>query len=103
MNQQHTPGPWKVKEHATSCDVRGHDLTVVCGVTMRANAAEEAANARLIAAAPDLLAACKSLTEELDRLAAAVYGEHRGDAAALIWGRAAIASAVIAKAEGRED
>lgn len=56
----HTPGPWGVGEKrgvwvgpVVMADSRGRGVAFVCG--------ESDANARLIAAAPDLLAACEEL------------------------------------------
>lgn len=59
----HTPGPWLIEPKAA----RGlwlHDSNgeFIALATKRDDAAEEDANARLIAAAPDLLAALKQLT-----------------------------------------
>lgn len=59
-NTQHTPGPWMAlepessEEHWEIEDGFGHTATVY------GDDAEAEANARLIAAAPDLLAACKA-------------------------------------------
>ena len=52
---EHTPGPWRVKYHESSPDqiaavVSDHDL--ICAMSINGNA-----NAHLIAAAPELLAA----------------------------------------------
>lgn len=60
----HTPGPWEVAmpgevdEHYAVLDGFGHTASVY-GYPEEASAA--LANARLIAAAPDLLAACEEL------------------------------------------
>ena len=55
LDAEHTPGPWRVKYHESSPDqiaavVSDHDL--ICAMPIDGNA-----NARLIAAAPELLAA----------------------------------------------
>ena len=59
----HTPGPWTI-EQATPppclC-IRGSDQSIV------ATLFSGEANARLIAAVPDLLAACLRIRERLDR------------------------------------
>ncbi len=66
--ETHTPGPWRVRGTNfgyTNCDVLGPphpdggDYAPIC----RANSE---ANARLIAAAPELLAACKELVQSLE-------------------------------------
>ncbi len=69
MSAQHTKGPWRVAKrfpHQAFFEVEhqnkapGAASLVVARVTCRASWAEEQeANARLIAAAPDLLAACQ--------------------------------------------
>jgi len=68
MNK-HTPGPWKVANKTYPfvyaidpvCDVNRFDLLINGGCTSsgRTKPEELMANARLIAAAPDLLEACK--------------------------------------------
>jgi hypothetical protein len=68
MDETHTPGPWRVRGTNfgyTNCDVLGPphpdggDYAPIC----RANSE---ANARLIAAAPELLEACKELVQSLE-------------------------------------
>lgn len=65
MGQNHTPGPWTIKQATSSAmvSVYAGGLNVAC--TGSANVEEDNAhaNARLIAAAPDLLAIVKA---ELD-------------------------------------
>lgn len=69
MSSKHTPGPWAVHDHPTDPNQFGHHVTTVDGLTIcsvtyqlpsgTAHGVEEAtrvANARLIAAAPELLA-----------------------------------------------
>ena len=67
MSAQHTPGPWKaihnlIYRERFSSPVEG--MTSIARVHLRPRArvlnATEEANARLIAAAPDLLAACET-------------------------------------------
>ena len=77
----HTPGPWEMGRHATpeSCpqfgvyaeNGNGRDLAhvVSAGTTRHA---ETEANARLIAAAPEMLQALKNAREWLDELAGLV-------------------------------
>lgn len=72
----HTPAPWRIEgtERFYSGDmpnvvmgpIGGDPIAVVCDFNRYDRNAEQEANARLIAAAPELLAACK---------AAAVLGE----------------------------
>lgn len=62
MNTPHTPGPWNIshgrvssRAHQTSKDLR---LTVIADLDMENDPhGEQEANARLIAAAPEMLAA----------------------------------------------
>ncbi len=59
---QHTPGPWKVKQGTDVTEDRAKEPCTVAkcwSSTFSPPREEAAANARLIAAAPDLLAACK--------------------------------------------
>jgi hypothetical protein len=60
---KHTPGPWSLHEHE-SLFVVGPDGNMVADTDMPADRGYRSpqckANAKLIAAAPDLLAACKA-------------------------------------------
>ena len=106
MSQQHTPGPWSASsddklnpERAYGITVPWNDGdergTVVIAEITHADSAERAkADARLIAAAPDLLAACRAALacpemnwQEMDDVSRAAVNAAR---------------AAIAKAEGRE-
>lgn len=68
MTSKSTPGPWKVEQSDHWLWVAGPDReeNVICDIVGRNSkpgedlTPEDAANARLIAAAPDLLAACKA-------------------------------------------
>ncbi|HFF6210396.1 hypothetical protein ACSMEB_08310 [Stenotrophomonas maltophilia] len=87
MSSKHTPGPWAVHDHPTDPNQFGHHVTTVDGLTIcsvtyqlpvqTAKGAKEAtrvANARLIAAAPELLAAlvkAERLFREIGFIAAA--------------------------------
>lgn len=70
----HTPGPWRKplakEDYAGACVVRDDGYIVadcnVFGGDGAPSAQECEANARLIRAAPDLLAACKSALERID-------------------------------------
>ena len=55
---EHTPGPWAVDGAGPTAMVRGADLSIVA-VRHRLPSATHEANARLIAAAPDLLEAAR--------------------------------------------
>ena len=76
---QHTPGPWHINggpnptkpNYATICVKPGDHTTVdhICSIGER-HSANWHANARLIAAAPELLAQLKSLLEMFDHDAA---------------------------------
>lgn len=59
----HTPGPWTAQCFLVTA---GHDQITHCGGNLPNNRSHEAeANARLIAAAPDLLAALLSAKETI--------------------------------------
>ena len=76
MSAQHTPGPWKVKAHSTAVlagrkQICSHvNAASVLPVNMVEDQKIANANARLIAAAPDLLEALQHLMvahgEQLD-------------------------------------
>lgn len=95
MTSKHTPGPWVVHDHPTDPFQYGHHVTTadgltVCGVTYQlmtstpygAEESTRVANARLIAAAPELLEAlegfvscwdaCNSPLEFVSRARAAI-------------------------------
>ena len=115
---QYTPGPWTIDHQrigpygdpvALLCDV--HDPmtgTVIdwprgnySGTAMSIDDAENEANARLIAAAPDLLAALKQIMEweGYDHEAGYYPGEDTEQRASEVWNDA---KAAIAKATGQE-
>ena len=75
----HTAGPWAQAHHKGDLYVRGADAleSVVCQIRIYhgAESYESAANARLIAAAPDLLAACKLALGAFERNDAIDWGE----------------------------
>lgn len=56
---KHTRGPWRVDDNGdgTSCITAGRG----CDVADTRSSVDEPANASLISAAPDLLAACKAI------------------------------------------
>lgn len=59
MNAQHTPGPWMIGPAVDSRKVFQGDTVIAEAWPITINMAEAHANARLIAAAPELLAACE--------------------------------------------
>ncbi len=61
---KHTPGPWKV----VGTEIWGANVKIASGrgAYDEKDRQKNKANARLIAAAPDLLAACKTTLEMLD-------------------------------------
>ncbi len=66
MKTQHTPGPWKVsgKNPPMIYARAGLDIVAQCDSAGEMTRDQEAANARLIAAAPDLLAALLALLSD---------------------------------------
>jgi hypothetical protein len=94
----HTPGPWRaVKTHSGIIDIldpRSRDVVTVYGGGVESTSKE--ANARLIAAAPDLLEALKDI---LRMLRTAPPGTNLNDRRFIDYGIAA--NRAIAKAEGR--
>jgi len=65
----HTPGPWNVQEGSANnkyCEIWSGLLCIgeTSGCSEIRSEGEDAANARLIAAAPDLLKACIAIREE---------------------------------------
>ena len=101
-NATHTPGPWIASDQSRhGCDYRdrhimddsGDILATVHAV--RTTAAGRDANARLIAAAPDLLAACEAALSELEALRGVDEGFPQGETAQAL-------RSAIAKAKGGE-
>lgn len=100
MTTKHTPGPWK---HGKTLGViNGADGSLVATTGYRVTAVpdgqecEDDANARLIAAAPEMLEALKAFIERGTKLAGfpASYDPWVGEIVA--------ARAIIARAEGKE-
>ena len=68
MTTQHTPGPWRV----TTAKVMAGNGRAICLIENRKlheGFQESSANARIIAAAPDLLAALEVVREYMDHAA----------------------------------
>ena len=73
----HTPGPWfrnQLRSHGedsskNGCDISAEDgsnIAIVLHILRERTAAQSVANADLVAAAPDLLAALKTIAEVSD-------------------------------------
>jgi len=101
MGTQHTPGPWKWDESWGAIVVDRPDMQkLICPMWTGCDRArmgrdivdEDLANAALIAAAPDLLAACKRAVHLYD---------HDDATSVLEWVNSPEFRAAIAKAEGR--
>ena len=102
---KHTPGPWRVEDWQYPQTGREHvsviqnDKDAVAEVldlwSMDFRAEEKAANARLIAAAPELLESLRLMVDMFERH---IDGRPGPDDAATRWDSA---RAAIAKAEGR--
>jgi hypothetical protein len=94
---KHTPGPWSLSEKYHSVNVRAVDGPYVadCNASAAIGWETKQANAHLISAAPDMLAALKTL----DSIERGMQGWHE-DAKAEAWAKA---RAAIAKAEGRDN
>lgn len=61
----HTPGPWVAVELPTAIAIKSH-MGNVANIQRGSMRDQQQANARLIASAPDLLAALKSVMEMMD-------------------------------------
>jgi len=95
----HTPGPWELKTHIEKGESQGAPYMFVqsCENGEIISRVSNFDNARLIAAAPELLEACEKAHDELCK--ATFSG--RGDVRGLDYAIDKIKSAV-AKAEGKE-
>jgi hypothetical protein len=65
----HTPGPWEIEQIGVATTINGNGGIVAEVYSDTGNQQEEDANARLIAAAPDMLEALKALEEVSQQLA----------------------------------
>ena len=101
---QHTPGPWKIFWRTNDMDYTwpivgigeaNGEGVVDCGFGVWRDGEEALANARLIAAAPDLLAALKGMLDHC-----ALHSDDRDGQAHDAWINA---QAAIARAEGKTD
>jgi len=75
MTDKHTPGPWHVDTDALNVSVRDADACTIARVEPRAVGAapSQADAARLIAAAPELLAALQAAENMLETIRAERY------------------------------
>lgn len=100
MNTQHTPGPWMIFDDGDigSASVRTPDTTVVRSGTVKGQTIGEAmSNARLIAAAPELLAALRAISA-MDAITTVGSDSQVRD---YLYAAVNAARAAIAKAEGK--
>lgn len=102
MTTKHTPGPWEIDYNDSSNPIIGADKQVVARVAHLAawrHPLEAEANARLIAAAPELLDLAKSALEELGKMDFTLSANWNGSIKTNV---ALFLEKAIAKAEGRE-
>ena len=69
MSSKHTPGPWTVIKNGAGCRDVGTAITglVTCFTHGIPDDPTDAANARLIAAAPEMLQALTAVVEAMDK------------------------------------
>lgn len=91
MKTQHTPGPWIIESGVGFYSIICRDGGKYDGATIAHEVCNGEANAQLIAAAPDLLEACKYAVRELGPESEGVCCWQAFDAL----------QAAIAKAEGK--
>ena len=60
---KHTPGPWKVEAERAYIQIVPADNVAICELRRKGNTELEMANAKLIAAAPDMLAALERIRD----------------------------------------
>lgn len=99
---KHTPGPWYADGALAAIYTESHPGRVASIDTINRSMRE--ADAALIAAAPDLLAACKAQHEAIDRLFAMLIETKPGffpTESGQPWAAGLQGNAAIAKAEGR--
>ena len=105
----HTPGPWRIETspvRKTPCVFGGPQFnTWICGEIQsnnvtRIDTAECIANARLIAAAPEMLAALRNVQKLIAEAAMTGFNCHDGDWAERLFASQHDTSTAIAKATG---
>ena len=104
-NKKHTPGPWNTrieKRTRLICDANGNQIAAIRPVSRYGIDGDDAANARLIVAAPDLLGAARFALAYLeDHASETSEGDYDAEYAASCDAAVVGLRAAIAKAEGR--
>src|SRR5262245_30126809 len=104
----HTPGPWHVEAPSDGRVPRiraaapVHALVALCGGTSTKASPRVLANARVIASAPLLLAACEGASADMERVAAALERESDHPLQIPLYAAAAALRRTIAAATGQE-
>ena len=102
MKHEHTPGPWSTFQDASLRHAVATATVRICDMWGKDPAfftAEDAANARLIASAPDLLAALKALLESIESVDFSVLDDAGLHYDRIPWSQAETA---IARATGED-
>lgn len=68
MNKKHTPGPWRVREGVNECFIDAPNTVCLAVVNSFTDTEEARRDADLIAAAPELVHACKLAYIELSKM-----------------------------------
>ena len=92
---KHTPGPWETKDGQEVMAESGMRLIAQCHAGHRE---ERGANARLIAAAPDLLEACKKAFDNIANMDAPQSLQDKGRKLAAL----STLGMAISRADGKE-
>ena len=105
MTAKHTPGPWTTGRAINAVDMGKFSFICPFGANSADQVAEIKANARLIAAAPDLLQALENLTDAVQSGTSYADDTAAGKALSILSGRSGTtwlsdARAAIAKAKG---
>lgn len=96
----HTPGPWTVGfDPVVSQQILGPDMQEF--VCILPPSRDYKANANIIAAAPELLEACKELKKQIRTLRAERKEDWKQERVNTVWAAIVQADKAIAKAEGR--
>lgn len=108
MSTQHTPGPWEIVSDHKSPRIESDHGEFVCVASVDAagfvglrfpNGGAYGPDAHLIAAAPDMYAALKAVTDVLIEFREG--GEYSGSTSIEDWPELQAAHAALAKAEGK--
>ena len=106
---KHTPGPWEISEWSGMCGkgnvsiIGADDRKIGKLNSLRHTALEDDANAKLVAAAPELLEACEWMLEVLDAIHEDYWGVIDDSVFAGIEDSSNVAREAIAKAKEGED